>query len=445
MLRMFQWLNKACHHTHAPQFIESFVLISCAVVFFSLGAHTSPVFIVLVSVLATAYLLVLFIVRSSHILMYKIVILSLLVLCMLVVPLFIQIYDRQFAPEYALTYHDGALQSEIAFSFFQEAKNPYSETYYNTELGQNEVYRFFMGTNILNPALEHYVYLPGTFLLGGLASLAENVLFGFSDERFLYLFVFVASTALLYNLLYAYRFGFVALLLFALNPWTIHFLIQGRNDILPIFFITMTAWLLLKKRFLWAGLAFGLALTVKQFTWILFPLIILYLYLRHQTKTTPIGRPVFLVGIPALLVAALVITPFFLWQPNAFIDDIILYASGSSSGLRYPINGIGFSRLFTLLGFDPFASFPFWAIMIPVGCIAAYLAIRYILLKNRLSSVLLSYAGLMFAIFVFARFFNDNHFFYIVDIAIVAIAARANELTATRHAGQISKSDHLQS
>jgi len=353
------------------------------------------------------------------------ILIALLLCATLIMPLTLDMYHHAQADgNESVLYHDGALQSDIAFSLFVKGENPYAVNYYDTELGQNQVYRFFQGTTILNPALEHYIYLPATFLLGGLASYGEKALFGFSDERFLYLLLFLGSVAFLYDLIRANRWRFAVLAAYALNPWTIHFLIQGRNDVLPIFFVIAAVWAIIKKKYIGAGISFGLALATKQFTWAFLPFLFMYLYVSDFKKPYILTRVAFV----ALGVAFIVIGPFFAWAPHAFIDDTLLYASGSSTGLNYPITGFGFSRLLTLFGvLDPFARFPFWLIMLPVGILTLAWGIPSLIRSRALSTALFVYAIWMFGTFFFARFFHDNYIVFIVNIALLGVAVWMSE------------------
>jgi hypothetical protein len=83
------------------------------------------------------------------------------VIIVVVLPTILAINQRhQTAPHQFA--HDGLMQSESATQFALAGRNPYIESYRNTPMGQ---WQFNIGGVRINPALEHYAYMPLTFVL----------------------------------------------------------------------------------------------------------------------------------------------------------------------------------------------------------------------------------------------------------------------------------------
>ena len=91
--------------------------------------------------------------------------------------------------------HDGLVQTEEAARFFRQGVNPYSADYRATSFGRAGDY-FSLGQRS-NPAWDHYVYLPGAFLLiAPFQTLSEHV-GGLFDGRFVYGWLWLGALVLL--------------------------------------------------------------------------------------------------------------------------------------------------------------------------------------------------------------------------------------------------------
>ena len=106
-------------------------------------------------------------------------------------------------------------------------------------------------------------------------------------------------------------------------------LVTGGHDV-PVLALTLLTLVLLRRRSpAGAGLALGLAATMRQIVWPLLPLVILAA--RHRD-----GRPARLRTAVAFFLPALVVNlPFLLWNPHAFIDDVVRFPLGLT-GLASP-------------------------------------------------------------------------------------------------------------
>jgi hypothetical protein len=95
---------------------------------------------------------------------------------------------RQSAPHYFA--QDGLIQSEAATRFVLAGKNPYAENYRNTPMAQ---WNFQIGDITINPGLDHYVYMPLTFLLPLPAQVLVGSTWAWFDHRVIYLLFFGAT------------------------------------------------------------------------------------------------------------------------------------------------------------------------------------------------------------------------------------------------------------
>ncbi len=171
----------------------------------------------------------------------------------------------------------------------------------------------------------YLTYLPGT-LLAYLPATLLHV-----DPRLLNL-VFVAMLAVLLfrSLLPAHRLHGTALLgLWLLSPYLLY-----RHELYTEpHWLTLAASLLLLQRRCVArsALLFGLGIALSQFSWVLFPFFLLYLW-QH---TAP--RAAVLAACIATASAAVLTLPFFLWSPHAFLFGVLSHWQNGGVNAR-PVN-----------------------------------------------------------------------------------------------------------
>ncbi|MBU0597575.1 DUF2029 domain-containing protein [Patescibacteria group bacterium] len=341
-------------------------------------------------------------------------------------------------------YHDGAIQTEIAFDYIKSGKNPYSETYYNTLLEEKEGY-IFNGNWYLNPALEHYIYLPATFFISGSFNAIQKAIAGWSDLRILNFIYLLGSLIILWKIVGNHPLRNLVIILFALNPFFLRYFLEGRNDIIVLFWILAAFYLLLKNRFLISGLLFGIALSTKQFAWIFIPFILAFFMQKNSPDKKVSTNNLLKFIIPASIIAILFITPFVIWDISSFIDDTILYASGSSSGLNYPITGYGFSQIVTFFGVQAEESFPFWIIMAAVGLPVLFFMLKRVRAKGTIESIIVNTTIFILFTFLFSRFLNNNYLAFISQLLIIWLAFILGGLKSeTANKTQIAKENLLE-
>ncbi len=316
--------------------------------------------------------------------------------------------------------HDGGvIQTEATIDYLLAGKNPYIEDYVNTPMAE-------WGINEFRTALYHYPYLPWTFLFSAPFRLLSDALFGWYDQRFVYLLLFALTLALLPRLARTRERGLLLLMVIGLNPIMGSDLIYGQNDSFTLAWIVLSLWLWEKGRDAmsargWqmaSAAVFGLACASKPTAWFLAPFYLLWIVGSEPRSFGEWLRRAVRLGWPALAAALVVVLPYFLWNPGAMVDDVWKWSNGARP-TGYQIWGWGASNLVLALGWveSRFAQWPFWAPELLIGAplMAALLARQW--RENWLGRALWSYALFLFAFFFVSRFLNENYLGYILAFA----------------------------
>jgi hypothetical protein len=132
--------------------------------------------------------------------------------------------------------HDGGvLQTEAATRFLMQGRNPYSTHYRDTEmtLSHHSARRLWEPLGFEeNPALTYFPYPPGTLLASLPFHVVGAVLFGWFDQRLVYLAALVPLGLAGYFLPSRAAFRLPFLTLLVSNPIHARYFVQGFNDIL---------------------------------------------------------------------------------------------------------------------------------------------------------------------------------------------------------------------
>ena len=118
-----------------------------------------------------------------------------------------------------------------------------------------------------------------------------------------------------------------------------------------------------------SGIIYGLSLLTKQTIWFSIPFYFIYMW--HKTT----DKKIFLVNIASVLATvSVIVAPFFLWDPKAYLDSTIFYLSGSGSN-AYPISGYGWSMVLSGFGFitNLHEKYPFYIWQLGFGIPVLYL------------------------------------------------------------------------
>jgi hypothetical protein len=289
-------------------------------------------------------------------------------------------------------------------------------------------------------ALDHYPYLPWTFVFSAPVRLLSDAVLGWYDQRFVYLLVFVVALILATRLAPASRprWRLALLMLLGLNPIMGLDLIFGQNDLfvwawivlalalLSRTFITAAAqstarhasFIIPHSSFWLSSLAFGLACASKPTAWFLAPFFALLLARDQIGSWRDILRAIPAMlrrGWPALAAFALLVGPYLVWNANAMIDDVWRWAAGSTE-THYQIWGWGASNFVLAFGGleSRFAQWPFWilemAVALPLLLWLGWRQARH----NTIAAACWHYALLLFGFLYVSRFLNENYLGYIL-------------------------------
>lgn len=312
--------------------------------------------------------------------------------------------------------HDGLIQSEAATGFVLQGRNPYVETYYDTPMVH---WGYRVGDPQFNPALEHYAYMPATFLLPLPFQYSAEKIFGWFDQRLIYLVFFVAALCLVPLLVRQTDRRLALVLLLALNPLSVLFFIEGRNDILSLFLLMLVLVLLVRGRTVGAAVVLGLACATKQLTWFFVPYFIL-LVMRQDVNRPPLrqaARHVVVIGA----VFAVIALPWALADPGGFVGDILYFQSTPMSA-GFPINGFSLGVLLWTFGvlYPNADQFPFWLTQLAATLLVMSITLRRQWRQPVLSWTVASFGLALFAVGFFSQFFHENYLGFIMSIMAVA-------------------------
>jgi hypothetical protein len=328
-------------------------------------------------------------------------------------PLLMNILVRRQSAPY-LHAHDGMIQTEAAVQFVLTGKNPYAETYYQTPLA---LAPFDVKGLMVNPALEHFAYLPLTFLLPlpGQALLGRNF-----DLRYVHLIFFAAMLLAATRLAQHPQKRLLLVMALGLNPLFVGPLVEGRNDVMVLSWLIFTWALLQRGKMAASALTLALACGTKHPALVFVPFYFIYISRGGlwSERASRVRQPF---SIWAVL-TALIVVPWLLMDPAAFADDTVSYLNGASA-LSYPISGFSFGMLLVSLGLLPsnMAQAPFGVLQIAIGLSAAFVLLRRQWRQPNLPAAIAGFAILLFISQFFSRIFNDNYLGLI--IAILAVAA----------------------
>ena len=99
-------------------------------------------------------------------------------------------------------------------------------------------------------------------------------------------------------------------------------LVTGGHDVPVLALTLLTLVLLQQRRPAAAGFALGIAATMRQLVWPLLPLVVLSARLRDGS--TARLRTLIAFSVPAVAINV----PFFVWNPSAFVDDVVRFPLG---------------------------------------------------------------------------------------------------------------------
>ena len=335
---------------------------------------------------------------------------------------------RQQSGPASYSHDGGVIQTEATIDFLLEGRNPYVENYLDTPMAE-------WGKSEFRTALYHYPYLPWTFLFSAPFKVLASEIFGWYDQRFVYLLLFILTLLLLPRLAPERTSKLLLVMLIGLNPMMGSDLIYGQNDSFVLAWIVLSLWLWSRSLrpgaprgwALGSAAVFGLACASKPTAWFLAPF---YLLVLARNVPAPEGTRVevsrrrglfewlgraWRAGWPMLATAAIVIGPYVIWNPSAMYDDVWAWSNGTSA-TAYQIWGWGVSNLVLAFGWvsNRFVYWPFWIPEVLV-CLPLLVALLWRQMReNTMSRALWGYGIFVLAFFFFSRFLNENYLGYVL-------------------------------
>lgn len=348
---------------------------------------------------------------------------------------------RHISGPASYTHDGGVIQTEVTIEYLLAGVNPYVADYLDTPMAA-------WGTEY-KTALYHYPYLPWTFLFSAPFYLLSHATLGWFDQRFVYLALFALTLILAQSLANHRCDKLGVVMVIGLNPILASDVIFGQNDSFVLFWITLALWLLrlaeikgetsgdntpphpLTRTYAGIGVrslsvaAFGLACASKSTAWFLAPFWLLYL-LREEWEVGE-GQVGGWLGVlarrtwPWVVAFAIVVGPWFLWNPAAMFDDVWRWSAGTADA-PYQIRGWGLSNFILALNLVPdrLAYWPFW---IPEALVATPLLVALLwrqVRHNTLGAMTYHYVVLLFAFFYVSRFLNENYLGYLLALGALA-------------------------
>lgn len=233
--------------------------------------------------------------------------------------------------------HDGAvLATEEAASLVVAGQNPYEADMTEALAPDHHTLRA-LRSDMPNPLVEHYPYLPMTFMVQVPLVEAGDALGGAYDPRMLYVGITVLALWLVgTGTPPSWRRG-ASLLAILANGAVAVYSSWGANDSAAASLV-VAATLIARRRPVLAGVLLAFAVSLKA---VLVVAIVPLAVLWFVTDRTRLRR----VMVSAAATGALTCLPFLLLSPEDFIEDTVLYNIGATD-LAYPPSGLGLGAAF---------------------------------------------------------------------------------------------------
>lgn len=319
------------------------------------------------------------------------------------------IVRHKTAPTYMI--HDIVIQQEQAIRFLLDGQNPYAVSYADTPLAQ-----WHYSDTEKNPALYHFVMEPFYLIFALPFYVVSNTVFNFFDGRMPLLFLFFILLITADLLVKDKEKKFLFLILLAFNPATLPYTLEGRSDIFMFAFLFVGLFMLEKRKYTLSGIPMALAFSVKQSVWPILPFYIAFLYLHRKNSLTTIKALV-----PFFLTAGIIIAPFLLWDPKAFVDSTVFYLSGNTAN-SYPISGYGLGKVLQQAGFikDVNQYYPFHIWQLFIGLPLVILLMQFLKKSPTVHRLIIVYGIFLFVFWYLSRYFNNSHLSYLSMVFITA-------------------------
>jgi hypothetical protein len=258
---------------------------------------------------------------------------------------------------------DGALLNDVAADSLLSGHDPYVGDFLNTPMRA-----FYLSDVPVNFGLSRFVYMPGMALLDVPLRLLHSNRANFS---WLFLPALLALAAAAWSIGRSTAEKLAAAVVVTLDPLFQLDYFYLLNDLFFLAPALAGVGMLRRGRPLAAGALLGLSLGMKQQAILFLPLLALYA-VRHLER-----RDQLRLATAGTLVVGVIVLPFLVWDPGAFLAGTtgFFYGSGVDS---YPIRGLGLQGVLLGAGIigNRWDSFPSAQIQLPLLMIALAFAIR---------------------------------------------------------------------
>lgn len=310
--------------------------------------------------------------------------------------------------------HDNPIQIEQAARYLYQGKNPYSETYKG--IGMEKSWP-------QNPAVYHVITMPFYLIFSAVVLYPINFLTNYFDERLVHWLVFLPALFLLFKLFKKQKKEHILLfiIVFFFNPFFVHFLISGRNDVFIYSLLIFCFYALFKNKYFLSSFFFGLAFVSKQSSWLLAPFFFYYFYLKSDNKYF-LGKIKEVIKKTWIFFAiiSLFIIPFLIWDTKGFMNGVYYFPAGNLK-TSFPIMGYGFSSILREARIlKDSAYFPFQILQMIFGLPVLILCLRYMKKHVDLYTFINAYTIFLFIFWFFSRFFLDNYIGFLIMLFLTA-------------------------
>jgi Glycosyltransferase family 87 len=263
--------------------------------------------------------------------------------------------------------HDGGMHvSDEAVRVLLSGHDPYRASYADA-LAEWRI--DVEGRPAPNPLADRYPYWPGSLALLAAVEGPLRMVGADPDPRVLYLLVWCLLGLWLAGWSLRARGDLLLALAVCLNPLLLPYLWQGANDVLLVAGMAVAAVALADRRVVLAGLALGVAVSVKL---LIAPMVLLFLvWLAAEARRGRLERGrAWRAAAATVAPGALVALPFLAWHPGDLVGDTVAYHLGLVAD-AYPIAGHGLPALLLRAGLlgDPFGPSPLWATALPAAVV----------------------------------------------------------------------------
>lgn len=354
-----------------------------------------------------AIFIILFIVISASFIHFKnLGVIRVFIFCTIVFLLYLSLLNKVITErtlnEMSSYVHDGMIMTEEASRQLIGGKNPYSISYIDLVNKEKEV------SQIGRLELSHYLYSPITFY--------SNLPFSKFDMR-LTLVVFLLLSCLIVIPVIKEKMLFS--IIFLLNPLFLVSTFKGAVDVITLFFLFLSMYLLNKRKFSLATVSVALACGAKLTALPFAPIYFSYLLIYYKGRFV-FGRFLKQLAIFVLIISVIYL-PFVIWSFEDLLSDFVFYQlAGGESGR--PIAGfLGIPQLLYHFGLISQDSKLFFSVfLLPLYGLFVFLTLKIFRNTLSISSLSLLYFFIFLLTISFSRIVQTDYLAFISQFLLLS-------------------------